>query len=96
MTRTSRADTYLIIGFRNVYGTMTRSALAERWLAYGASRAAERAIEDATAAYYASLIPAERDESEAIARATSRATRRVRFDDPVRKPARRVPGKRAR
>lgn len=72
---------------------MTRSGLAEQWLRHGASRAAERSIEEATAAYYASLAPPAREETEAIARASSLAARRVRYDAPVRKPARRSRGK---
>jgi hypothetical protein len=74
----------------------TRSGLAEQWLRYGASRAAERAIDDATAAYYASLSPEAREEDEAIARATSREATRVQFDAPPRKPARRSTRTRSR
>src|SRR5690242_1060476 len=64
----------------------SRSYLAEQWLRYGASRAAERSVEAATAAYYASMSEEERAEEIAIARATTRLAKRVRYDDPVPTP----------
>jgi metal-responsive CopG/Arc/MetJ family transcriptional regulator len=60
----------------------TRSYLVEAWLRSSASRAAERDLEEATAAYYATLRgPAKADE-EAIARASSRAAKLVTYDEP--------------
>jgi len=64
----------------------TRSYLAEQWLRYGASRAAEASIDAATTAYYASLTGAAREEDIAIGRALGLAAKRVRYDDPVPKP----------
>lgn len=67
----------------------TRSYTIERWLRSGSLRAAERSLEDATAAYYAALRPAERDEADALAHATSRAARRAHYDeDPPKTTAR--------
>lgn len=58
----------------------TRSGVFEDWLRAGASRAAERSIEEATAAYYESLRGEARDEDEAIAHATTRAARQITYD----------------
>ncbi len=58
----------------------TRSYMIEQWLRASALRAAERTIDDATAAYYASLRPSERDDADAIARASSDAATRVSYD----------------
>jgi len=66
----------------------TRSAMAERYLRSGASRAAERSIEELTAAYYASIRGPELDEQEAIARASSRAAKKLSYDAPVRRASR--------
>lgn len=68
----------------------TRSYTIERWLRSGSLRAAERSLEDATAAYYAALRPAERDEADALAHATSRAARRAHYDE---EPAARTPAR---
>jgi hypothetical protein len=59
----------------------TRSGIVEQWLRRAASAGSEQEIEDATAAYYLSLRADERSEDEALARATSRAARRVSYDD---------------
>jgi metal-responsive CopG/Arc/MetJ family transcriptional regulator len=64
---------------------MSRSWLIEDYVRVGASRAAERSLEEATAAYYASLQPADRAEDLAIARASSAAAKRVAYDQPVRR-----------
>jgi metal-responsive CopG/Arc/MetJ family transcriptional regulator len=60
----------------------TRSGMVERWLRAGASHAAERALDDATRAYYlARSAEAEADDNE-IGRATSRAARAAVYDAP--------------
>lgn len=65
----------------------TRSYTIERWLRAGALRAAEASLEDATAAYYASLRPEEQAEAEAIGRAGSKAAQRATYDAaPRRRP----------
>lgn len=63
----------------------TRSYTIERWLRGGGLRAAERSLEDATAAYYASLRNDERRDAEELARATSKAATRVRYDEAPRR-----------
>jgi metal-responsive CopG/Arc/MetJ family transcriptional regulator len=62
---------------------MTRSAVVEQYLRGGARRAAERSLDELTAAYYTSLVPDERAESEAIARASSRIAKTITYDAPV-------------
>jgi len=70
----------------------TRSGVFEDWLRAGASRAAERSIDDATAAYYASLRGEARAEEEAIARATTAGARRIArtYDAKARRASRRA------
>jgi hypothetical protein len=60
----------------------TRSATIEAWLRASAGRVVAQAVDDATAAYYASLRGDDvaRADGEAIARATSDAARRVTYD----------------
>ena len=58
----------------------TRSGVIEVWLRRAANAAAERAIDDATAAYYLSLRGEARAEDDAMARGLSRAARRVAHD----------------
>lgn len=58
----------------------TRSYLVEQWLDAGASRAAERAIDLATVAYYTSRTPEERAEEEALGEASSRHAREIDYD----------------
>lgn len=67
----------------------TRSYLVEQRLRDAATRAAERSIETATDAYYASLTGAARDEERAIASASTSAAKTIRYDALVRKPTRR-------
>jgi hypothetical protein len=67
-----------------VTGT-TRSYTIERWLRGSSLRAAERSLEDATAAYYASLREDERRDAEELALASSKAATRVRYDEPPRR-----------
>ena len=71
----------------------TRSAMFEHYVRGAATRAAERSLDEMTAAYYASLNPEERAETEAIARASSRAAKSIAYDVPVRRgPRRKVRG----
>ena len=63
-----------------------RSGVVERWLRRAVAADVERAIDNATAAYYASLRGAPED--EAIARASSSAARRVHYGDAPRPRAR--------
>ena len=67
----------------------TRSGTVEEWLRGSATRAAERAIDDATAAYYASLRGAARAEDEAISKAMSKAATQIVYDMPKPKRMRR-------
>lgn len=60
----------------------TRSGVVEDWLRSTASRAAEKSIDDATAAYYASLRGDARADDDAISKAMSRATTEVAYDTP--------------
>jgi metal-responsive CopG/Arc/MetJ family transcriptional regulator len=60
----------------------TRSGVVEDWLRSTASRAAEKAIDDATTAYYASLRGDARADDEAISTAMSRAATDVVYDAP--------------
>jgi metal-responsive CopG/Arc/MetJ family transcriptional regulator len=62
----------------------TRSGLIEVWLKSGAARAAERSIDEATAAYYASIRGPD-EEGEAIALAASSAARHVEYDERPRR-----------
>ena len=60
----------------------TRSGVVEDWLRSTASRAAEKSIDDATAAYYASLRGDARADDDAISRAMSTAATEVAYDAP--------------
>jgi hypothetical protein len=62
----------------------TRSSVIELWLRRAATVSTQRAIDEATAAYYLSLQSAE----EPLSRALSKATKRVLYDTPA--PARRA------
>ncbi len=68
----------------------TRSGIVEDWLRSTASRAAEKSIDDATAAYYASLRGDARADDDAVSRAMAKAAREVVYDAPrpqrVRRP----------
>jgi hypothetical protein len=59
----------------------TRSAVVDRWLRRAAQIAAQREIDEATAAYYLSLRGDEAAENDTLARALSAAARRVSYDD---------------
>jgi len=63
----------------------TRSGVIEQWLRRASSAAVESAIDEATETYYRSLRGDDRSEDEAMARASSRAARRVAYDGVVRK-----------
>lgn len=58
-----------------------RSAVIETWLRRGAHRELEDELRADTIAYYEGISPRERKESVEIARAASRASRRLRLDD---------------
>jgi len=59
----------------------TRSGIVEEWLRRAASATAERAIEDATAAYYLGLRGDGRSEEERLSHGLSKAARRVSYDN---------------
>lgn len=59
----------------------TRSGMIDSWLRQSATRAAERSVDDATAAYYASLRTDAAEEHAAIAHASSRTAARVIYDE---------------
>ena len=65
-----------------------RSGVIEQWLRRAVAADAERDLDDATAAYYASLRADALEESAAIARASSAAARRIAYDEPARRRAR--------
>jgi metal-responsive CopG/Arc/MetJ family transcriptional regulator len=58
----------------------TRSAVFEQLVRSGAQRAQERSLNEMTAAYYATLTPDDRAESEAIAHASSRRAKSITYD----------------
>ena len=60
---------------------VSRSAVVEEWLRQGARLKAEDDLRAAVVAYYRELRPEDRVEEEALARALSRAGRRLRVDD---------------
>jgi len=60
----------------------TRSGIVEDWLRSSASRAAERSIDDATAAYYASLRGEARADDDAISKAMARSATKIAYDPP--------------
>jgi hypothetical protein len=57
----------------------TRSGVVEMWLRRAASAALEKEVEDATSAYYLSLRGRAAEMDEQLARASSRAARRVSY-----------------
>lgn len=59
---------------------LTRSSVIELWLRRAAQSKAARALEADTARYYESLARDEMTEDEEIARASSRASKRLRYD----------------
>lgn len=61
-------------------GELTRSGVIELWLRRAAQSGAARALEADTVRYYESLTRDEQAEDEAIARASSRASKRLRYD----------------
>jgi Arc/MetJ-type ribon-helix-helix transcriptional regulator len=61
--------------------TANRSAVIERWLRRGARSAAAQALREDTVAYYEALSDREREEERAMAEATSRRARRIRYDE---------------
>lgn len=69
----------------------TRSGIIEQWLRRAANVAVESELVEATAAYYTSLGREEAAEDEAIARASSKASRRVSYDDPSPRRRKRAP-----
>lgn len=67
----------------------TRSGVIDSWLRRAASANAASAIHDATVKYYQSLTPEDAAEDDAIARASSRAAKRINYDDVPKKAPRR-------
>lgn len=59
----------------------SRSSVIERWLRAADRSKAEATLREETLRYYARRSAEEQHEDEAIARATSRSARRVRYDD---------------
>ena len=59
----------------------SRSAVIEEWLRRGARQLDEERLRTETIAYYEGLSEAERRDDSALARAASRAARRLRFDE---------------
>ncbi len=59
----------------------SRSAVVEEWLRHGARLKTEDDLRAAVVAYYRELLPEEKAEEEALARALSRAGARLRVDD---------------
>lgn len=59
----------------------SRSSIIEAWLRRGARRDEEERLRAETIAYYEARSTAEVREDAAIARAASRAARRLEFDD---------------
>lgn len=82
------ADVLALVDQSAVREGAARSAVMERWLRAAARDAKLRQLENATAAYYDALTATERTEDTAIARAASRAARRLRIDEPAPRPRR--------
>jgi metal-responsive CopG/Arc/MetJ family transcriptional regulator len=59
----------------------SRSRVLEAWLRASARENVAGELQAATIAYYESLMPGDRREDEAIARASSRAAARLNIDD---------------
>lgn len=59
----------------------SRSSVIEEWLRRGAHQDVEERLRAETIAYYRSLSDAETREGAALARASSRAARKLRIDD---------------
>ena len=59
----------------------SRSAVIEEWLRRGSRADADERLQAETIAYYESLTSAETREGAAVARASSRAARRLKLDD---------------
>jgi predicted transcriptional regulator len=64
----------------------TRSAVMERWLRQVSRKAAVARLEEDTAAYYASLGPAERQDDASWAAAAGVAARQLVIDEGSRSP----------
>lgn len=77
---TLSADVLALVDRDAVQRRATRSSVVELWLRRASNIAHERAIEDATVAYYTSLNRDERTEEEALARSLSVAARRIAYD----------------
>jgi metal-responsive CopG/Arc/MetJ family transcriptional regulator len=71
----------------------SRSRVLEGWLRATSQDRAARELEAATIAYYEGLTADDRREEEAMARASSRAARRLRVDDASRSGPRRRRGR---
>jgi metal-responsive CopG/Arc/MetJ family transcriptional regulator len=63
------------------HSDLNRSAIIERWLRRAARMELEDQLRDETIAYYESLSREERREDVVIARAASRAARRLEIED---------------
>jgi metal-responsive CopG/Arc/MetJ family transcriptional regulator len=83
------ADVLEAVDRRAARNKTTRSAVMEQWLRSAARQVELQRLEEETAAYYDSLTPAERREDAALARASSRAFRKLIIDEPPRRRARR-------
>jgi metal-responsive CopG/Arc/MetJ family transcriptional regulator len=59
---------------------LTRSSVIESWLRRAARSKANQALEADTISYYESLTTDERADDEAIASASSRAAKRLKYD----------------
>src|SRR5262249_26535892 len=68
----------------------SRSRVLESWLRAAAQAGAARDREGATIAYYESLTLEERREDEAMAAALSAKARKLRVDEPARRPRHRA------
>ncbi len=60
----------------------TRSGVIEHWLRRAATASAQAELAEATVAYYDSLRSEDRAEEEALSRALSASSRRVRYGAP--------------
>jgi len=83
------ADVLEAVDRRAARNKTTRSAVMEQWLRSAARQVELQRLEEETAAYYDSLTSAERREDAALARASSRAFRKLIIDEPPRRRARR-------
>jgi hypothetical protein len=83
------ADLVALIDRQAADESGTRSGVMARWLRQASRQTTLARLQEETASYYESLTAAERADDDQWARASSRAARRLKIDEPVRRAPRR-------